>query len=755
MTQPQRGMIPREELLPLLGVVKRSGSDLLAFCPVPAHDDGAKHGHRGGQSLVLHASGVLQCMAGCSFEDVMRALRRDQPDQRPAPAQSRGEPVKVYEYRDSTGKLLAVKGRFETPNPDGKPEKRFLWRLPEGSWRDGIKQAFPLGVVEMPLWRAERLVTAPKDQRVWLTEGEKACEAVEARQELAVCAAWGASQADFGLAFEALRGRDVLLWPDNDQPGREYMARVKRHLHEQGIARSIAVVNAPVPPKGDAVEYFASGGTIEGLLNGVLLRPTVDVLSSTAFRVRVPTETGIPVLFEFEDVERKGARSLEAELSVTYGSGDSFVEGVNTLSQSGRETLARQLGNHFGKDVNWTTALNTAYSKLKEAFEETQHAAVEMLGGHTEPSRVSFLLEPYVVRGAGTILFGPPERGKSWTAMLMAVSIDADNDSVWPVRHTPTLYVNLERDRDSMARRMARVNMALGEAADRPLAFINARGKTLMDVAEAIKRAIQDKGIEFIVLDSVSRAGAGDLNENQTANRIMDMLNGFGVSWLAIAHTPRGDDTHIYGSVQQDAAADVMVNMSSETGFDGTLGVGLQIVKANDFRRPPAERLAYEMDEEYGLSAVRKAKEHEFIEVEAKEKRTVADQIATYLKENGASTGASIAAAINGDPGLISRLLNKSPWFVFVRQAGREKFYGLAARAPQEERLTSTLTQQSSTGPGIVDLGLSLGSQQSIMPPSDSTEGVMECCRCHRQARVSKYTPDLLPLCAACGDEEA
>ena len=48
-----------------------------------------------------------------------------------------------------------------------------------------------------------------------------------------------------------------------------------------------------------------------------------------------------------------------------------------------------------------------------------------MVVGYTERTTPDFVLDPYIVRGGGTILFGPPERMKTMTALTMAVCIDA------------------------------------------------------------------------------------------------------------------------------------------------------------------------------------------------------------------------------------------------------------------------------------------------------------------------------------------
>ncbi len=104
---------------------------------------------------------------------------------------------------------------------------------------------------------------------------------------------------------------------------------------------------------------------------------------------------------------------------------------------------------------------------------------------------------------------------------------------------------------------------------------------------------------DVVILDSISRAGVGDLNENQPVNRAIDMLNRLAPTWLAIAHTPRADETHVYGSVHFEAGEDLGVGLIAQTSMDGLLtGVGLRVDKANDLpKNIPLGIHAMEWDE--------------------------------------------------------------------------------------------------------------------------------------------------------------
>ena len=131
-----------------------------------------------------------------------------------------------------------------------------------------------------------------------------------------------------------------------------------------------------------------------------------------------------------------------------------------------------------------------------------------------------FPLRPYILSGGGTILFAPPGRGKSYTAMLMAVAVDAGNSHLFDVDQSKVLFVNLERPPNTVSRRLGCVNTALGEDPERELTIMNARGKSLRDIEDVVKRAVEEQGIEVVFVDSLSRAGHGDLTENRPVNQI-------------------------------------------------------------------------------------------------------------------------------------------------------------------------------------------------------------------------------------------
>jgi putative DNA primase/helicase len=252
-----------EELAPYLRDPKHAKDGrIISFCPV--HPDGRKSGRR---SLSLHPQYGLTCFAGCDFKDIVQALkvsamsplngsRRASAGEIEAPDAAL---VMIYKYQDAEGNVIAEKGRFEYP--DGS--KSFKWRLPGAKDWPGLNG---LKMESLPLYNSNMLEQVNGEADIYYVEGEKAADACVERGLIAVSFAGGASSRKFGDVLEILRGCDVVLWPDNDQPGRNYMEAVAAAL--EGIARRVKVVKMPaeMPEKGDAYDYFHKlGGTVEAL----------------------------------------------------------------------------------------------------------------------------------------------------------------------------------------------------------------------------------------------------------------------------------------------------------------------------------------------------------------------------------------------------------------------------------------------------------------------------------------------------------
>jgi uncharacterized protein (DUF927 family) len=154
-----------------------------------------------------------------------------------------GAPSKVWIYRDTDGQPLMALYRFDLgPDEDGKPKKVFApltWcQRSDGQTTQWRWQGLP---DPRPLLRLDELAqrdTAP----VVLCEGEKAADAAGELMPDYVATCWPNGSNSWHKADLApLKGRSVILWPDNDSSGKTCMEDVAEKLNEIG-AESVRLI---------------------------------------------------------------------------------------------------------------------------------------------------------------------------------------------------------------------------------------------------------------------------------------------------------------------------------------------------------------------------------------------------------------------------------------------------------------------------------------------------------------------------------
>lgn len=156
----------------------------------------------------------------------------------------------TFDYTDEQGALL-----FQVCRVVGS--KPFFQRRPNGhdEWISGIKD------VRRVLYRLPKLISSTGT--VYIPEGEKHVNALHRLDLNATCNAMGAGKwrTDYN---EFLRDRDVVVLPDNDEPGHNHGQTIASNL--QGVARSLRVLLLPnLKPKGDIINWLEAGGTKEQL----------------------------------------------------------------------------------------------------------------------------------------------------------------------------------------------------------------------------------------------------------------------------------------------------------------------------------------------------------------------------------------------------------------------------------------------------------------------------------------------------------
>ncbi len=242
------------EFLSNLKKVKKNRNGWLAQCP--AHDDkepslSIKEGNK--RRIIFY------CYAGCSFASICAALDIQPKELSNNNTTQQKQIVAVYDYKSESGELLFQVVRYAP--------KDFRQRKSDGQggW------IYRLGDVRRVLYRLPELVKANQGSIVFVTEGEKGVEELFSLGLFATCSVSGAGKwrDDYN---ESLRGFQVVILSDNDEPGRKHAEQVAQSLY--GTAQSVRVIHLPnLPVKGDVSDWLDAENSKEDLLSIVESSP--------------------------------------------------------------------------------------------------------------------------------------------------------------------------------------------------------------------------------------------------------------------------------------------------------------------------------------------------------------------------------------------------------------------------------------------------------------------------------------------------
>lgn len=215
------------------------------------------------------------------------APARSAPAANPPPAAPKPRLVKTYPYVDAAGALVFEVCRYEP--------KTFRQRRPArpdddlATVRDGWVWSVK-GLTQVPYRLPELIDDVAAGATVFVVEGEKDVDRLRSLGVPATCNAMGAGKWPDELS-EHFAGADVVLLPDNDpqarrksddsllfhpdgrpvHPGQDHMEMVGGKLAL--VAARVRVLELPdLPPKGDASDWIAAGGTADALYDLVEAR---------------------------------------------------------------------------------------------------------------------------------------------------------------------------------------------------------------------------------------------------------------------------------------------------------------------------------------------------------------------------------------------------------------------------------------------------------------------------------------------------
>jgi hypothetical protein len=255
------------------GVEDRAGGAWMARCP--AHDD-AKASLSIGRGTEQPI--VLFCQAGCATEDVLEAIgltmadvSAPRDDDRPAGEWMPGNraAIAIYDYTDTRGKLLfqvlrSADKHFSQRRPDPAAASGWAWNLK--------------GVTRVPyhLPQLRKAATGPVAGRVvYIVEGEKDVQAIEAAGGVATCNPGGAGNWRPEYSKHLAGIRQTIIVADKDDPGRAHATQILERLGRYGGMRRVV----EAAEGKDAADHLAAGFGLDDF-NPVVVSPGRDSATS-------------------------------------------------------------------------------------------------------------------------------------------------------------------------------------------------------------------------------------------------------------------------------------------------------------------------------------------------------------------------------------------------------------------------------------------------------------------------------------------
>ena len=291
-----------EQIAKALGNAKRVGKGWLASCPLPGHGQG--HGDKNPSLSISDGDDgkpLFKCHSGCDQHELFAAIRdygllpdieiRDPlASIKPLPALQAPVLDQEWVYVDEDGEPLFVKQRYKTGTAKGKDYKLV------SIGPDGAKRYSMSGTRLVPYRFPELLNAKTAGRTIFLTEGEKAADALVSIGVIATSAHAGSGSWPEEIT-QYFAGAVVIMVPDNDLAGWKYAHKVAAALVP--VVKSLRILDLPVEAATDDAWEWVNvlGGTRQELVELAKVSPLVASADDVTVPARLvaPQETVEPV----------------------------------------------------------------------------------------------------------------------------------------------------------------------------------------------------------------------------------------------------------------------------------------------------------------------------------------------------------------------------------------------------------------------------------------------------------------------------
>lgn len=290
--------------------------------------------------------------------------------------------------------------------------------------------------------------------------------------------------------------------------------------------------------------------------------------------------------------EGKGETTAEIMVSTTMPPSAGVLEWgrINLSAMSTRASLAKQLAARC-PGFDWQGALLQVSAKAVKIRREGE-PTIDLRD--VQPRDTRWMLWPYIEYGGPTVMFADGGTGKSVLALAMGYSVATGKPLLGTPRTQPmgVLYLDWETDSWTHAERLRAIHNEYAFGDDMPTIRYKRMVGSLADSVTQLRAEVSRWGIGLTIVDSLSLASGGPLEESASATTFFDAVRSLNTCILAISHVSKGSmqpdnksKPSVFGSVYWRNTARIawFLESAREEGSDVTK-VRFENVKSNNGR---------------------------------------------------------------------------------------------------------------------------------------------------------------------------
>lgn len=238
--------------------------------------------------------------------------------------------------------------------------------------------------------------------------------------------------------------------------------------------------------------------------------------------------------------EGKGETTAEIMVSTTMPPSPGVLEWgrINLSAMSTRASLAKQLAARC-PGFDWQGALLQVSAKAVKIRREGE-PTIDLRD--VQPRDTRWMLWPYIEYGGPTVMFADGGTGKSVLALAMGYSVATGKPLLGTPRTQPmgVLYLDWETDSWTHAERLRAIHNEYAFGDDMPTIRYKRMVGSLADSVTQLRAEVSRWGIGLTIVDSLSLASGGPLEESASATTFFDAVRSLNTCILAISHVSKG-----------------------------------------------------------------------------------------------------------------------------------------------------------------------------------------------------------------------